>query len=319
MRLLRAICAQCGGFPELPELPEVETVRRGLEPVLAGARLKRVTANRADLRFPLPANFAARLKGARIETLWRRAKYLLATLDTGETLAMHLGMSGRFTIIKAARQPGDFYYSAPPDPIHTHVVFETEAGGRVEYNDPRRFGYMELIPTAELATHKLFVGLGPEPLGNEFNADALAEGFRGRKQNVKATLLDQRVVAGLGNIYVCEALYRAHISPRKAAGKVTGAAARETRARHPHRAKRSDRGGRIKSEGLRPSRRALGYFQHRFRVYDREGQPCRTKGCDGVIKRFVQAGPLHLLLSALPALSFVDAGAGRLYTPAFEF
>lgn len=274
----------------MPELPEVEAVRRGLEPVLAGARLKRVIANRADLRFPLPANFAARLEGARIDSLARRAKYLLAALDTGETLAMHLGMSGRFTIVEAARQPGDFYYSAPPDPAHTHVVFETEAGGRVEYNDPRRFGYMDLIPTGALGAHKLFAALGPEPLGNEFNADSLATGFRGRKQNVKATLLDQRVVAGLGNIYVCEALHRAGISPRRAAGRVT-AAQREKLVR----AVRTVLGEAIEAGGssLKDYARAdgaLGYFQHRFRVYDREGQACQTKECDGVIRRIAQAG-----------------------------
>jgi formamidopyrimidine-DNA glycosylase len=274
----------------MPELPEVETVRRGLEPVLAGARLKRVIANRADLRFPLPANFAERLEGARIDSLARRAKYLLAALDTGETLAMHLGMSGRFTIVEAARQPGDFYYSTPPDPIHTHVVFETEAGGRVEYNDPRRFGYMDLIPTKDLASYKLFADLGPEPLGNEFNAGSLAAAFRGRKQNVKATLLDQRVVAGLGNIYVCEALHRAGISPRRAAGRVT-AAQRENLAR----AVRAVLGEAIEAGGssLKDYARAdgaLGYFQHRFRVYGREGQACQTKECGGVIRRLAQAG-----------------------------
>jgi formamidopyrimidine-DNA glycosylase len=224
----------------MPELPEVETVKRGLEPVLAGARLKRVIANRADLRFPLPANFVTRLQGARIEKLSRRAKYLLATLDTGETLAMHLGMSGRFTIIDAKRQPGDLYYSTPPDPTHTHIVFETENGARVEYNDPRRFGYMELIPTEEIGSHKLFASLGPEPLGNEFNANALAEAFRGRKQNVKATLLRGSVS-------------RPHFaSPRGRArhGSATG----KTRACRSCGPERSDRSGRLQPEGLRPSR-----------------------------------------------------------------
>jgi formamidopyrimidine-DNA glycosylase len=274
----------------MPELPEVETVKRGLEPVLAGARLKRVIANRADLRFPLPANFVTRLQGARIEKLSRRAKYLLATLDTGETLAMHLGMSGRFTIIDAKRQPGDLYYSTPPDPTHTHIVFETENGARVEYNDPRRFGYMELIPTEEIGSHKLFASLGPEPLGNEFNANALAEAFRGRKQNVKATLLDQRVVAGLGNIYVCEALYRAHISPRRAAGRVTGP--QREKLAHAVRVVLNEaiEAGGSSLKDYAQADGALGYFQHRFRVYDREGEPCRTKDCDGVIKRLVQAG-----------------------------
>jgi formamidopyrimidine-DNA glycosylase len=274
----------------MPELPEVETVRRGLEPVLAGARLSRVIANRADLRFPLPANFVARLQGARIDRLYRRAKYLLATLDTGETLAMHLGMSGRFTIIDAKRQPGDFYYSAPPNPAHTHVVFETEGGGRVEYNDPRRFGYMDLIATAEIETHKLFAGLGPEPLGNEFNAAALAEGFRDRKQNVKATLLDQRVVAGLGNIYVCEALHRAGISPRRAAGKVTGPQREKLAITIRTVLDEAIEAGGSSLKDYAQADGALGYFQHRFRVYDREGEPCRTKGCDGEVRRFAQAG-----------------------------
>jgi formamidopyrimidine-DNA glycosylase len=265
-------------------------VRIGLEPVLAGARLKRVTANRADLRFPLPEKFTARLKGASIAQLSRRAKYLLAELDTGETLVMHLGMSGRFTIIDARRQPGDFYYSAPPDPAHTHVVFETDAGGRVEYNDPRRFGYMDLIPSAGLDTHKMFKGLGPEPLGNSFNADALAKAFAGRKQNVKATLLDQRTVAGLGNIYVCEALNRTGISPLRAAGKVS-APKREALVR----AIRAVLGEAIEAGGssLKDYARAdgaLGYFQHRFRVYDREGQACPTSSCDGTIRRIPQAG-----------------------------
>ncbi len=274
----------------MPELPEVETVRRGLEPVLAGARLKRVTANRADLRFPLPEKFSARLKGARIEHLTRRAKYLLADLDTGETLVMHLGMSGRFTIIDARRQPGDFYYSAPPDPTHTHVVFETEAGARIEYNDPRRFGYMDLIPSAALDAHKMFKGLGPEPLGNAFSGVTLAKAFLARKQNVKATLLDQRVVAGLGNIYVCEALHRAGISPLRAAGKVS-APRREALVQAICAVLRDaiEAGGSSLKDYARADG-ALGYFQHRFRVYDREGQACPTQGCGGTVRRILQAG-----------------------------
>lgn len=274
----------------MPELPEVETVRRGLEPVLAGVRLKRVIANRADLRFPLPANFAKRLGGARITALSRRAKYLLAALDTGETLAMHLGMSGRFTIVDAKRQPGDFYYSAPPDAAHTHVVFETERGARVEYNDPRRFGYMELIPTGAIHTHRLFSALGPEPLGEAFNADWLARALAGRKQNIKATLLDQRIVAGLGNIYVCEALHRAGVSPMRAAGKVT-ATQREDLV-HAVRVVLAEAiaAGGSSLKDYAQADGALGYFQHRFRVYDREGQACRRRKCGGVIRRIVQAG-----------------------------
>jgi formamidopyrimidine-DNA glycosylase len=278
----------------MPELPEVETVRRGLAPVLEGARLKRVTANRADLRFPLPENFAARLRGARIVSLARRAKYLLAALDTGETLAMHLGMSGRFTIIgdkkKKAAQPGNLYYSAPPDPAHTHVVFETEAGATVEYNDPRRFGYMTLIPSEALAESKYFARMGPEPLGNAFNAAALLTAFAKRKQNVKATLLDQRVVAGLGNIYVCEALHRAHISPRRAAGRVKRAGAENLAAAVRVVLNEAIEAGGSSLKDYAGAGGEPGYFQHRFRVYGREGRACLTPKCGGVIKRIVQGG-----------------------------
>src|SRR5580700_6202293 len=182
----------------MPELPEVETVRRGLEPVLAGARLARVEARRPDLRFPLPEGFVQRLTGARIESLGRRAKYILAPLDRGDVLVMHLGMSGRFEITghTESRRPGEFLYAAPPDPKHAHVVFETEAGDVVTYFDPRRFGYMGLIPATELDRHPWFMGLGPEPLDPAFSAAHLASAFAGRRQSVKATIADQRVVAG---------------------------------------------------------------------------------------------------------------------------
>src|SRR5580704_15639739 len=207
----------------MPELPEVETVRRGLEPVLAGARLVRVEARRPDLRFPLPDGFVQRLTGATIERLDRRAKYLLAPLDRGDTLVMHLGMSGRFEITggEAPVRPGDFALAQPPDPRHAHVVFETDAGVTVTFYDPRRFGYMDLIPTDQLEAHPWFSGLGPEPLGCAFDATYLQRAFAGRRQSVKATLLDQRVVAGLGNIYVCEALFRAGVDQRRAAGSLT--------------------------------------------------------------------------------------------------
>src|SRR5262245_252582 len=194
----------------MPELPEVETVRRGLEPVLAGARLAHVEARRPDLRFPLPVDFVQRLTGARIERLERRAKYLLAPLDRGDTLVMHLGMSGRFEIAvpEGAIRPGQFHYAPDPDPKHAHVVFDTEAGRRVTYYDPRRFGYMALIASDELGAHPWFAGLGPEPLSPAFDADHLVAAFRDRRQGPKTLLLDQRIVAGLGNIYVCEALHR---------------------------------------------------------------------------------------------------------------
>ena len=278
----------------MPELPEVETVRRGLAPVLEGARLKRVEIHRPDLRFPFPEHFAERLTGRSIARMERRAKYLLARLDGGETLAMHLGMSGRFTIVADKKsktaQPGGFYYANAPDPTHTHVVFETEKGARVEYNDPRRFGFMVLIDTAALEAHKLFKGMGPEPLGNSFNAAHLGAAFAARKQNVKATLLDQRIVAGLGNIYVCEALHRASISPKRAAGKIA-----TKRLEALTTAVRDVLGEAIEAGGsslkdYAHADGALGYFQHRFRVYDKEGKACPTPGCKGEIARIVQGG-----------------------------
>ncbi|MFN3512313.1 MAG: bifunctional DNA-formamidopyrimidine glycosylase/DNA-(apurinic or apyrimidinic site) lyase [Phenylobacterium sp.] len=276
----------------MPELPEVETVRRGLAPVLEGRRLARVEARRPDLRFPLPEGFVQRLTGATVTRLDRRAKYLLAELDRGETLVMHLGMSGRFEIARpeGAVRPGEFHYAPDPDPKHAHVVFETEAGERVTYYDPRRFGYMALVETAQREAHPWFAALGPEPLSPAFDAQRLEAAFAGRKQGPKTLLLDQRVVAGLGNIYVCEALHRARISPFKPAGKV------------PHRKleplvteiravleEAIEAGGSSLRDFARADG-ALGYFQHRFGVYDREGRPCPTPGCSGVIERQVQAG-----------------------------
>jgi formamidopyrimidine-DNA glycosylase len=272
----------------MPELPEVETVRRGLAPVLDGARLRAVEARRPDLRFPLPPRFAERLQGARVRGLSRRAKYLLAPLDTGETLVAHLGMSGRFTILDAPAPPGAFYHETPTDPAHTHVVLETEAGVRIEYNDPRRFGYMELIADEALDAHPFFARLGPEPLGNAFDAAHLARAFRGRKQSVKATLLDQRVVAGLGNIYVCEALHRSGIAPSRPAGRIapprleTLAGAIRTVLVEAIEAGGSTLRDYAQTDG------ALGYFQHRFLVYDREGAPCPQ--CNAPVRRIVQGG-----------------------------
>ena len=276
----------------MPELPEVETVRRGLEPVLAGARLTRVEARRPDLRFPFPEGFVQRLTGARIEAMHRRAKYLLAPLDRGDTLVMHLGMSGRFEIARpeGASRPGDFALASPPDPKHAHVVFKTEAGAVVTFYDPRRFGYMDLIPTATLDEHPWFRGLGPEPLGDGFAAQTLAAAFAGRKQGPKTLLLDQRVVAGVGNIYACEALHRARISPFKPAGKI-----RKDRLERLVQSVRTVLEQAILAGGstLRDHAGvdgALGYFQHRFQAYDREGELCANPGCRGVIARQVQAG-----------------------------
>ena len=275
----------------MPELPEVETVRRGLQPALEGARLVRVEARRPDLRFPLPPRFAERLAGARVEALERRAKYLLARLDTGETLVMHLGMTGRFEIEGADRsRPGRFRQAAPAEDKHAHVLFETDTGKRITFFDARRFGYMDLIPTAELPEHPWFKGLGPEPLGEELDAGHLARAFAGRIQNVKATLLDQRVVAGLGNIYVCEALYRAHVSPTTPAGRLSRPRLQALVAAIRKVLQEAIVAGGSTLRDYAGADGALGYFQHAFRVYGREGQACLTPGCGGVVRRKVQGG-----------------------------
>ncbi len=276
----------------MPELPEVETVRGGLAPVLEGRRLVRVEARRPDLRFPFPDNFVQALTGATVLKMERRAKYLLARLDREDTLVMHLGMSGRFEIAhpEGRIRPGDFHYAPDPDPKHAHVVFETDAGVRVTYYDPRRFGYMALVNTATLHLHPWFAELGPEPLSEAFDAPRLAAAFKGRKQGPKTLLLDQRIVAGLGNIYVCEALHRARISPFKPAGKIPARklgplvdAIREVLTA-------AIRAGGSTLRDYAQADGALGYFQHSFRVYDREGRPCPNEGCKGVIHRQVQAG-----------------------------
>jgi formamidopyrimidine-DNA glycosylase len=276
----------------MPELPEVETVRGGLAPVLEGRRLARVEARRPDLRFPLPENFVQVLTGATIVQLGRRAKYLLARLDREDTLVMHLGMSGRFEIARpeGEERPGHFHYAPDPDPKHAHIVFETEAGARVTYYDPRRFGYMALVNTATLDLHPWFAGLGPEPLSDAFDAARLKTCFRGRKQGPKTLLLDQKIVAGLGNIYVCEALHRARISPFKPAGKI-GVARLERlveTVREVLTAAIAAGGSSLKDYAQ--ANGALGYFQHSFGVYDREGRPCPNDGCHGTIHRQVQGG-----------------------------
>jgi len=276
----------------MPELPEVETVRRGLEPALAGARLTRVEARRPDLRFPLPEGFVQRLTGARIERLDRRAKYLLAALDRGDVLVMHLGMSGRFEIGGTAgvKRPGDFVYAAAADPRHEHVVFETDAGAVVTYSDPRRFGYMGLIPASELAQHPWFRGLGPEPLSDAFDGRRLARAFAGRKQSIKTLLADQRVVAGLGNIYVCEALFRAKLSPLRPGGDVAARALGRLAGAVKAVLSEAIEAGGSTLRDYAAADGALGYFQHRFQAYGREGEPCLRPGCGGTIARLAQAG-----------------------------
>ena len=273
----------------MPELPEVETVRRGLAPVLEGAVIARVTLNRADLRFPFPPRFRARLKGRRVGVLDRRAKYLVAGLSSGESLVMHLGMSGSFRI-DAAGPIGEPYHPRGRDPAHDHVVFHLEGGTRVTYNDPRRFGFMLLFANGERERHPLFEKLGPEPLGPEFEAEALSMALEGRRTPLKAALLDQSLIAGLGNIYVCEALHRASLSPLRMAGELSRAELKRlTRAIREVLLEAIEAGG----SSLRDHRQtdgSLGYFQHSFRVYDREGAGCSRPGCPGSISRVAQSG-----------------------------
>lgn len=270
----------------MPELPEVETVRRGLEPVLAGRRIVAADVRRPDLRWPFPPDLARRLTGARVAALRRRSKYLLADLDGGETLLVHLGMSGRLLVSGAA--VGAFHHPHPAPAKHDHVVLDLDDGGRVTLNDARRFGAVDLWPTASLEAHRLLAGLGPEPLGNGFDGPTLAGRLAGRITPVKAVLLDQRVVAGLGNIYVCEALWRSGISPLRLARDVTAAEAEVLVA-----AVRAVLADAIAAGGssLRDYRRAdgeLGYFQHSFAVYGRQGEPCPR--CGATIARVVQSG-----------------------------
>lgn len=275
----------------MPELPEVETVRRGLAPHLEGARLSRVEQRRPDLRFPLPQNFAQRLTGAAVVKLVRRAKYLLASLDTGETLVIHLGMTGRFAVeAPDPERPGRFRHEAGEDPKHTHIVFETEEGARLAFNDARRFGFMDLIPTRDIEVHPWFAGMGPEPLGPDFDDKTLAAAFAGRRQNVKVTLLDQKVVAGLGNIYVCEALHRARIDPERPAGQVEPKALARLAPAIKAVLEEAIRAGGSTLRDYRHTDGELGYFQHDFRVYDREDDPCPSAACPGAIRRIVQGG-----------------------------
>jgi formamidopyrimidine-DNA glycosylase len=282
----------------MPELPEVETVRRGLQPVMEGFRIVKMEVRRKDLRFPFQRDFVARLTGQTVTGLGRRAKYLMADLGSGDVLVMHLGMSGSFRVIKddGTNTPGQFHHPRAEDRTHDHVVFQMSSGASVVFNDPRRFGYMKIIARKALDEEPLLRGLGPEPLGNEFDAAMLARACAGKKTSLKAALLDQRVVAGLGNIYVCEALYRAQLSPRRLAatlatkkGEATDHAKRLVSAIHAVLNQAIKAGG----SSLRDHRQTsgeLGYFQHSFQVYDREGEKCQTAGCTGIVKRFTQNG-----------------------------
>jgi formamidopyrimidine-DNA glycosylase len=283
----------------MPELPEVETIRRGLEPVLVGERIERVEQRRADLRFPFPENFGKRLTGRAIVSVQRRAKYLLAHLDDGTVLIIHLGMSGRISIIGHGQKKGQlgaFTHNQGDRGAHDHVVLRLGSGTEIVYNDPRRFGLMDLATQATLDTHPLLAGLGIEPLGPDLTAEHLARQAAGRRSDLKSFLLDQRIIAGLGNIYVCEVLYRTHLKPARAAACLatpTGKPNARTATLIPHI--RDVLNEAIKAGGstLKDYAQAdgsLGYFQHSFHVYGREGEPCLTPACRGMVRRTVQAG-----------------------------
>jgi formamidopyrimidine-DNA glycosylase len=285
----------------MPELPEVETVRRGLQPVLEGARIVRVEARRPDLRFPLPARFAARLEGRRVTALGRRAKYILAHVEGGLVLICHLGMSGSFRIEQegGSDTPGVFHHERSKDAAHDHVVFHVEPANsppaRIVFNDPRRFGFM-LFSEGRPDEHPMLGDLGVEPTGNALDGELLAALLRGKKTPLKAALLDQRLIAGLGNIYVSEALWRAHLSPLRLAGTLGKASAKAHgmagRLADSIRAVIADAiaAGGSSLRDYTHADGSLGYFQHSFAVYDRAGEPCLTPGCGGHVQRIVQSG-----------------------------
>lgn len=272
----------------MPELPEVETVLRGLAPVLEGRTIVKAKVNRPDLRWPFPENMAGRISGQKISKLWRRSKYILADLSSGESLLVHLGMSGRILI--SGDPLGTFVHDHPAAQKHDHVVFDIDNGARVTFNDPRRFGAMDLLSTDGADHHPLLRDIGPEPLSNAFNETYLIERLKGKKSAIKSVLLDQKIVAGLGNIYVCEALYRAGISPKRLAGKT---AEKRLAALVPIIRQVLDEAINAGGSSLRDFRQAdgeLGYFQHSFNVYGREGLHCVTDGCDHAVQRIVQSG-----------------------------
>ena len=282
----------------MPELPEVETVRRGLEPAMLNARIIKVEQRRANLRFPFPPRFAHRLEGRIVTSLSRRAKYLCAEMDSGVVLVMHLGMSGRFLVedARGRHEPGEFLQDQGRHAAHDHVVMHFENGARITYNDTRRFGFMLLIQRDELAEHKLFRDIGIEPLGNELSGPVLAELFAGKETSLKAALLDQSLIAGLGNIYVSEALHRAGLSPKRKAGSLAGRGeTARSRAARLALTIRQVLEEAIEAGGstLRDFAHAdgsLGYFQHRFKAYDRAGEACSMQSCGGKITRIAQSG-----------------------------
>ena len=272
----------------MPELPEVETVRRGLTPAMEGQVIVQADVNRPDLRWPFPENMAQRLTGQTVVKLRRRSKYVLADLSSGETLLIHLGMSGRMLI--SGDPLGQFVHEHPAPEKHDHVVFHIGNGARVTFNDPRRFGAMDLLDTATADQHKLLAVLGPEPLGNDFNDSVLIKAFKNKKSPVKSALLDQRIVCGLGNIYVCEALYRSGISPKRLAKDITAPRIRSLVPIIRDVLSEAIEAGGSSLKDFRQADGELGYFQHSFDVYGREREPCKGDGCTNKIERAVQSG-----------------------------
>lgn len=285
----------------MPELPEVETVRRGLAPAMEGATIAKVTINRPNLRFPFPENMQQRLTSAKILHMGRRAKYLVVELDTNEALIMHLGMSGSFRVEggDGIAIPGTFHHPRTEARKHDHVVFDVtseHSDASIIYNDPRRFGFMDLVATAELANCKHFQHMGIEPTGNALCGAFISELFAGKATPLKAALLDQRLIAGLGNIYVCEALWRSGLSPKRKAGSIArkdGKPTERSEALALHIRDVISEAIEAGGSSLRDHRQTngdLGYFQHRFSAYDREGEPCAKPDCSGHISRIVQSG-----------------------------
>ena len=277
----------------MPELPEVETVMTGLRPALEGHRFTDVQTRRKDLRIPFPKDFAKRLKGRKVKRLWRRAKYIMADLDKGETLVIHLGMSGRMSVYAKGHSGriGQFHYDMPPDETgkHDHVIFETDAPARVVFNDHRRFGLMTLVDSDRVEEHKLFKDVGVEPLSGDFDAAFLKAALKNKKTSIKSALLDQRLIAGLGNIYVCEGLWRARISPRRRASRVKPAEIATLVTAIKEVLREAVKAGGSSLRDHKQVHGELGYFQHHFAVYGRKGKLCQ-RADDGVIKRIVQGG-----------------------------
>lgn len=272
----------------MPELPEVETVKAGIAPVMEGHVIARADVNRPDLRWPFPDRMAERLDGKRVLGLRRRSKYILVDLDSAETLLIHLGMSGRMLI--SGHTVGEFHHPHPVPAKHDHVVFHMDDGARITFNDARRFGAMDLMDTATQDDHWLIRDLGPEPLGNAFNESYLIGRLKGRNMPIKSALLDQRIVSGLGNIYVCEVLFRAGIHPARKAGRISEARVASLVPLIRDVLSEAIAAGGSSLRDYRQSDGELGYFQHVFQVYDREGDPCVTPGCDRIITRIVQSG-----------------------------